>query len=297
MNRGLSRAGIALAGAALAALAPPSRAAPPGDQPVASPSDAGPSYADLVDLAHAAPLILRGQIRKAVPLEPERSGNVRPGWARLYIEATPLARLDRGGAVAAASGVVRYLADMPRDARGRAPQPGKRIVLLFAQPAPGGEAGGQIRLVAPDAQLLDGPELESRLRTILGQLAAPDAPGAVSAVREAIYVPGELAGAGETQIFLAIGGGTPASLSVEHAPGAAPRWSASFSEVVDASGAPPAPGTLAWYRLACFLPPQLPGGVNVSETSADKAQAARDYQFVRAELGPCGRTREGALLR
>jgi hypothetical protein len=65
----------------------------------------------------------------------------------------------------------------------------------------------------------------------------------------------------------------------------------SFSEVLDSAGAPPARDTLAWYRLACFLPRTLAPAANVSASPADKAQAGADYAYVLEQLGPCGRTR------
>ena len=114
----------------------------------------------------------------------------------------------------------------------------------------------------------------------------------MTGVREAMYVPGTLSGEGETQIFLTTQGATPASITVIHKPGAPVRWSASFSEVMDSSGSPPPGETLAWYRLACFLPETLPDDANVSEATADKEQAAADYRMVRAALGDCGRIRD-----
>ena len=45
------------------------------------------TYADIVDLADGAPLVLRAQIRKQATVEPERSPGLEPGFVRLYIEA------------------------------------------------------------------------------------------------------------------------------------------------------------------------------------------------------------------
>ncbi len=243
-----------------------------------------PGFADLADLTESAPLILIAQIRSVARLEPARAGNVREGWARLYIQALPQDAL-RG---AAPDGAIKYLADVPLDARGKPPMLKKQLVLLFARHVDG---TGAIQLVAADAQLLLDASLEARAKAMIAAIAAPDAPGSISAVREAIYVPGTLAGEGETQIFLATASGTPASISVEHHAGRPSVWSASFSEVVDPSGLPPARDTLAWYRLACFLPPVLPETSNVSASGNDRAAAEADYRLVLAQLGPCGRHR------
>jgi hypothetical protein len=64
----------------------------------------------------------------------------------------------------------------------------------------------------------------------------------------------------------------------------------SFSEAAEGGKAPPRE-TLRWYRLACFLPPALPRGTNLSESPGEKAQADADYQLVMRELGACTRLR------
>ena len=57
------------------------------------------------------------------------------------------------------------------------------------------------------------------------------------------------------------------------------------------TGAPP-PDTLAWYRLACFLPRVLPAGVNISEGESARAAAGADYRYLMEQLGPCPRNRK-----
>jgi hypothetical protein len=61
--------------------------------------------------------------------------------------------------------------------------------------------------------------------------------------------------------------------------------------VVGSDGGLPARDSLAWYRLACFLPGSLPRGSNLSEGQAARAAAERDYRAVMDRLGPCPRTR------
>jgi hypothetical protein len=253
-----------------------------------TPSAPPPSYADLADLADASPLVARVQLRKLTPLEPGQATGVRPGWGRFYIEAKTqeviFGRVALGEAV-------RFLADLPLGPKGKPPSLKKKSVLLFAQPVPG--RPGELQLVAPDAMLVWDPGLDARLRAVLGELNAPGAPQRIRGVREAIHVPGNLAGEGETQLFLATADGEPAAITVRRAPGRAPEWSVSFSEVVGEAGKAPPADTLAWYRLACFLPASLPAGTNVSGSSRDRAQALGDYRFVLSQLGPCPRTRTG----
>lgn len=251
-----------------------------------------PTYADLADLAEMAPLVLRAKITKVAELDPKKMIGVGPenrpkqGWARLYIEAVTTNLLTGPAAVGEAQ---RYLADVPRDAKGKVPKLKKVDVLLFARHADG--RPGELQLVAPDAQLLWDASTEARLRQVLAEIYAPDAPRHISGVREAIYVPGNLIGEGETQIFLSTTDDEPAAITVLHQPGLPVTWSVSWTEVVESSGRAPRHDTLTWYRLACFLPPALPSGADVSATLADRAQAEADYQKVIADLGPCFRNR------
>jgi hypothetical protein len=262
------------------------------------PVEPAPTYADLADLADSSSLILHLQVRHQTALEPARASGVTPGFARLYVEALP--RDTLAGTVPAMSGdetsgrdkarpqPLHYLADVPLDPRGKPVSLRKKDVLAFARPV--ADHADQIQLVAPDAQLAWTAALDARVRAVLAELRAPDAPGRVRAVRDAMYVPGTLAGAGETQITLATTAGPTVSLSITHQPGQRPVWAVAFGEVFDVSGRPPAHDTLAWYRLACFLPRTLPAQSNLSATPADQAQAAADYRLVIDGLGECPRT-------
>jgi hypothetical protein len=259
-----------------------------GASPLASPSSGAlePSYADLVDLSDSVPLVLRAQIRTQSTVEPERARGVRPGWGRLYVRTRVDALLFGKTAVSEAQ---EYLVDVPLDARGKPPKLTKTSVLLFARPVPG--RPGALQLVTPDAQVPSTPARDAQVRAIIAELLAPGAPAKIGAVREAINVAGDLAGEGETQIFLTTHDGAPVAITVTRKTGEPPRWSVSFSEVVETEARPPAVGTLAWYRLACFLPRRLPQSANLSEGEAQKQQAEADYQLVLRELGTCTRTR------
>jgi hypothetical protein len=255
-------------------------AAPPPPAP-------GPAltYADLADLADAADLVVQVQVAKQIALPPERATNVAPGFTRLYIEARTKALLA-GKAPLGES--VRYLVDVPVDAKGKPPKLKKREFLLFAKPVPG--RPGELQLAGPTAQIAYDAAAAARLRPILSELAAADAAPAITGVRDALAVPGTLVGESETQIFLGTASGDPVSLTIVRRPGTDPVWGVSYSEIVDQAARPPAPGTLAWYRLACFLPPQLPRGANLAQDEASRARATADYAFVLRQLGPCPRT-------
>lgn len=276
--------GPALAGSLVVLAAAPISAQTRDVAPIAALS--APTYADLAALAEASPLVVRAEVRKQAVLEPERSPGLRPGMVRLYIEARTQALLSGRGALGES---LRYLVDVPLDSRGKAPSLKKQVVVLFARGVPG--RVNELQLIGRDTQLRWDPALEQRTRAILTELAAADAPQAITGVREAIHVPGNLVGEGETQLFLTTASGTAASLVVLRRPDRPPRWGVTYSEVLPSDPAPPARDTLAWYRLACFLPPALPARANVSANPRDRAQAEADYRLVLEQLGPCARTR------
>ncbi len=244
-----------------------------------------PTYADLADLADSANLVIIAQVRKLLPVEPARARGVLPGTGRYFVSARTVALLAGSAPIGEE---LRYLVDLPLDARGKPPRLAKREVVLFARTVPG--RPGELQLVAPHAQIARTPGAEGSIRAILGELAAPGAPARVTGVREAVHVAGTLLGEGETQIFLATASGSAASITVTHRPDQPPAWGVSFSELVGETGNPPARDTLAWYRLACFLPDALPRGTNLSETPAARARAEADYRMLLGELGACPRT-------
>jgi hypothetical protein len=244
------------------------------------------TYADLVDLADSAELVLRAQLRRLIRVENERAPGLRPGWGRFYVQAETQALLS-GSSLLGES--LSYLVDLPLDQKGKPPKLKKQVVLLFARTVP--NRPGELQLVAPDAQLLWTERTEAVLRAVLTELVAPNGPGQVAGVREIIHVPGTLAGEGETQIFLQTNDGSPASITVSHRPGLPPAWGASFTELVANVGRPPVRDSLEWYRLACFLPNSLPRGGNFSESPRSRSQAVADYRMVLGDLGVCRRNR------
>ena len=278
---------LALASGPLAAQARTGGTAPAvGDVPTPGAAYAGPTYADLVDLAEGTPLVIRARIKDQARVSAERAPGLAPGFARLYIEAETLALLA-GNMPFGES--LRYLVDVPLDAKGKPPKLRKQEVVLFARPVPGRPR--EVQLVDPRAQLAATPELESRLRPVLAQLASADRPPVVTGVRDALSIAGTLTGESETQLFLDTADDGPVSVTVIRRPGMEPRWGVSWSEIVDQAARPPQPGTLAWYRLACALPERLPAEANLARDEENRARAAEDYALVVARLGPCERNR------
>lgn len=248
--------------------------------PVVSPF----SYADVADLASAAPLVIDARIRSASVLPPERAPGIAAGIARVYVEADVVALIRGAGPLAAR---VAWLVDLPRDTRGRPPKLNKQRVLLFARPV----STSQVALVAPDAQLAWDAATEALTRRIIGEIVKPDAPGEATGIANGFHQAGTLPGEGESQFFVETRGGEPLTLSVISAPGRPRRWAAAFGEIVDGAAAVPARDTLGWYRLACGLPRALPRGALVGAGPTEQTAAAADYRFILDQLGECRRTR------
>jgi hypothetical protein len=243
------------------------------------------SYADLADLALPAPIVAGVEVRRAKRLKGADAASVKPGNARFYIEADVKA-LIRGAQGLPAR--VSYLADVPLDSANRPPKLRKARMLLLASPVAG--KPGELRLIAPGAQLSWTGENEARLRSILTEALRPGAPPRLTGVGNAFHVPGSLPDESETQIFLQTADNRPISLSILRRPGEQPHWAVAVGDMVDDSAAPPARDTLLWYRLACFLPDTLPAE-SVQNMDAEAAAATRaDFELVRSGLGPCGRS-------
>lgn len=259
--------------------------------PVATPSPY--SYADIADLATIAPITIHARIYSSAVLKPEQAPGLKAGQARFYIEADVVGLIRGAGPLASR---VNYLVDLPLNAKGKPVKlKKKQPVLLFARPvagsAPGANSTASIRLVAPDAQLPWDPATEARLRAILTELVKPGAPPAITGVANGFHVPGTLPGEGETQLFLDTKTGEPVSLTILTAADGSRRWAAAFGEIVDGSAAVPPRDTLAWYRLACGLPRQLPLAKLAGTAPEDRKKAASDYAVVLGALGECTRTR------
>lgn len=262
--------------------------------PTAAPATSPFSYADLADLATAAPMLLHARIHSAAPLKPAQAPGLAAGQARFYVQADVVSLIRGAGPLAAR---ISYLVDLPLDARGKPVKlKKKQPVLLFARPVAGTSAGNNstssVRLVAPDAQLLWDPATEAQLRAILTEAVKPGAPPAITGIANGFHVPGTLPGEGETQLFLDTKTGEPVSLTILTAADGSRRWAAAFGEIVDGSAAVPARNTLAWYRLACGLPRQLPLGKLAGTAPEDRRKAASDYGVVLGALGECTRTRK-----
>jgi hypothetical protein len=133
--------------------------------------------------------------------------------------------------------------------------------------------------------------LEGRVRAVVASGLAADAQPRVTGIASAFHSPGNLPGEGETQVFLTTINAQPVSINVLRRPGIDPQWAVALGEIVDEAARPPAPETLGWYRLACFLPGELTAAAVGDLSPSDAASARDDYRFVMQSLGACTRIR------
>ncbi|MFN0046983.1 MAG: hypothetical protein ACKVOS_11000 [Sphingorhabdus sp.] len=244
------------------------------------------SYADVADLVVISPLILDANIKNLRKIPPEQAVGVPENLQRMLIEADILA-LIRGQ-----EGVnprVRFLLDVPKDAKGKIPKLKKQRLFLLGSPVAG--RPGEIRLSRPNALIQWSPANDILVRTITKEAVQLDAPAKIAGITSAFYSAGTVIGEGETQIFLKTVKDQPLSLSVLSRPGEMKLWAVSTAEVIDESATAPAKFTLLWYRLACELPRSIAPDMVETADSGDMARVQADYNYILDSIGPCGRKR------
>ncbi len=241
------------------------------------------AYADLADLALAAPVVIAAKVHAVVRVGRKSAPDLAVGVRRYLVRADVISAILAPGAVPSR---IEYLWDVANPNR---PDIDDARVLVFLQPV--ANQPDRFRLVSARAQIVADPSIEARVRGILLQARDPVlAGGRVIGVTRAFTVPGALPGDAETQIFLRTAGSKPASLVVTSHQGEPKRYAAAFGDAIDAGASPVKQGTLAWYDLACGLPPQLPAEATVELDAVQRAAVVADYAFVLGALGPCGRT-------
>lgn len=244
-----------------------------------------PAYADVADLVLKSPIITDATIRSVTKLKGADAVSAIAGHQRILVSADIANVIRAPGSLPPR---IEYLLDVVADPQGRLPKLKKQHVMLYARPVAG--QPNQLQLTGEQSQQLWSPTLDLLTRRITTDVLSPGAPPAITGIGNAFFVAGSLPGEGETQIFLTTADNRPVSLNIISRPGEAKKWAVALSEIVDEAAAPPPPGTLLWYRLACFLPRALPDHSLAASDEASAASARSDYQFVLSALGPCGRT-------
>ncbi|MFC4293130.1 hypothetical protein ACFOWX_11955 [Sphingorhabdus arenilitoris] len=246
----------------------------------------GAAYADVADLVTISPMILDATVKKVQKLSAEQSVGVPQNIQRTVIIAD-INALIRG--TKGVAGQVRFLLDIPKDARGKIPKLKKQRFFILGKSVNG--RPDMIQLSRPDALVSYSEANNALLRGITQEAVKLDAPPAVLGVSSAFYSPGTVIGEGISQIFLRTAGNQPFSISVASRPGQSKIWSVSTSELIEEGAATPRRNTLLWYRLACGLPRSLDSSLIEANEGERAAKAQADYQYVIDALGPCGRTR------
>ncbi len=241
-----------------------------------------PSYADLADLTLAAPVIVRATITRSERIADRDSSGLRPGRARLLITAAVDAALVAPAAIPAS---LSWLWDAPLESRGKPPKLKRQLVLAWlATPA----ADGKTRLVAGSGQQPWDAATETRVRGIAVEARSGSVP-AINGVANGFRADGTVPGESESQFFLTAAAGNGSggmTMVVTTRPGEPRRVAVARGDVIDESATIVRPETLLRYRLACYLPAELPKAAG----GGDPALAA-DWRAALASLGPCGRTR------
>ena len=243
-------------------------------------------YADLADLSVNAPIIVHATVKRAVKINDERSLSAPQGTQRHYVEAETIAliRGDQG-----ISGTIRYVIDLPVDDRGRAPKIKKKSFIIFGRA--NDSRSGQLQLIAKDAQIAWTPNRDSRVKAIVQEIVSHNAAPGIEKIGSAFHVPGTILGEGETQIFLETDSNVPISISVLSREGQQKTWAVSLGEIVDEAASAPIRNSLLWYRLACFLPDNLPYESLDGQSPGNADLARQDYRLVLQDLGTCPRSR------
>jgi hypothetical protein len=244
------------------------------------------AYADIADLVTVSPLIVDGTIRNLQKIAPEQAIGVPADRQRMLVEADVTALIRGQGGITPR---VRFLLDVPKDAKGKIPKLKKQRLFLFGSTVNG--KPGEIRLSRPNALVQYSVANDTLVRNITKEAVLIDAPPKITGVISAFYSAGTVLGEGETQVFLRTAKEQPLSLSILSRPGQDKRWAVSTAEVIDESASAPAKFTLLWYRLACDLPRALLSDLVEAADSENAARAQADYKFVLDSLGPCGRKR------
>lgn len=244
------------------------------------------SYADIADLVVIAPLIVDMTVRNVQKLSAEQSVGIPTSLERVLVEADVMALIRGEGGITPR---IRFLLDVPKNAKGKIPKLQKQRMYLFGRQVTG--RPGEVQLARPNALALYSTTNDALVRAITKEAVQANAPRRITSVSGAFHSAGTVLGEGETQIFLKTDNDQPLSLTILSRPGQQKKWAVSTAEIIDASATAPQRFTLLWYRLACDLPRSLLSDRVEGASNADITRAQADYKFVIESLGPCGRKR------
>jgi hypothetical protein len=263
--------------------------------PVPPPPPPELTYADWVELVQGAALVAKVEIMEE--RDPRADDDEDSGKAKSHLPLG-LVRVDAQvenllKGPFDMSPRVRFMAQVPLDAKGRPWKLKRTHQLLFATRAAPPQLPTQappqvalLKLVRPQTLYTWDVGNEALLRRLLGALNAPDAPPRITGIESAFSVIGTLQGERETQIFL-ITSRQLVSLTISHPAEGAAHWALSLSDVAGDVVPPPAQESLLWYQLACHLPPEFPLEKIADKDAEERSHIIADYALVRQSLGVC----------
>lgn len=247
-----------------------------GAKPVPLPEAAPLGYADVADLTLAAPLIARASIVATQQVPNKTAAGLASGRARLLVTARTDAVLVASSPIPA---TLSWLWDVPLDTRGKVPRPRDVPVLVWAANP---DADGRTRLIGLAAQQPWTDRLEAEIRALAIAARSREVPE-VTGVANGFRADGSVPGESESQFFLTTTSSGTVALVVTTRLGEPRQVAIARGDVIDESATPVRPATLLQYRLACFLPRELPAEV------AGDAALAEDWRAALAAIGPCDR--------
>jgi hypothetical protein len=250
----------------------------------APPQAPRPSFARIADLVTASQAIAVVSVKKMTAVPPERAPGLPPGHQRFLVTADTTSLIRSNDAMARQANLLIDLALPPK---AKPPKWAKRSFLVFGKVE---DRVDFFQLLSSNALIAWSPDNEALVRKVDAALLARDAPPLVQGVDSVFHVSGAVAGEGETQIFLNTSDGSQISLSIISKPDEQPQLGVSLGEIVDEAAALPKSDTPLWYRLACFLPGQLPAKALAGQAPPDATAAAKDYAAFLKALGPCDRS-------
>ena len=242
-----------------------------------------PSYARVADLVTASQAIAIVSVRKMTAVPVERAPGLASGHQRFLVNADTTGLIRGNDAMARQA---NFLIDLALPPKAKPPKWAKRSFLVFGKVE---DRVDFFQLLSSNALVAWSPDNEALVRKVDAALLANDAPPLIQGVDSVFHVSGAVAGEGETQIFLNTSKGSQISLSIISKPDEQPLLGVSLGEIVDEAASLPKADTPLWYRLACFLPGQLPVKALAGQAPPDAAAAAKDYAAFLKALGPCSR--------
>jgi len=255
----------------------------PAAKPKELPPVPRPSYARVADLVTASQAIAVISVKKMTAIPAAEAPGLPAGYQRFLIAADTQS-LIRGNDVL--NKEASFLIDLALPPKAKPPKWAKRNFLIFGRVE---DRVDFFQLLASDSLIAWSPDNEAFVRKVDKEMTAGDAPPLIRGVDSVFHVAGTVAGEGESQIFLTTSDGSPISLSIIRKPGEQPLFGVSLGEIVDEAAALPGNDTPLWYRLACFLPAQIPEKALAGQAAPDAAAASKDYADFLKAMAPCDR--------